>query len=193
MLSARPSPRRPALAVAAALGAVLLTGCQITSETQARPLGSGAPSPLLISPTATAGPAGVQQEQLYFVRQDELVAVARSAADVSPERALSDLVAGPTALENERGLTSALPATGELVLLGLDGSTAVVELTGAALEGGNNQVLALAQVVATLDAAPGVDDVRFVQDGEPLPVPDADGVLRDTPVSLEDYRGLLAG
>lgn len=181
---------RRGLAAAALL--LLLPGCGIRAESEARPLGTRAASPLLLTPTASPGPPGVRRAQLYFVREELLVPVDRPAAAVSPQRALSDLLAGPSEAENARGLTSALPTTGELVLLEVGAGTAVVELTGA-LEGGNNQVLALAQVVATLDAAPGVDDVRFVQDGTPLPVPRADGALTDLPVSLEDYRDLLAG
>ncbi len=76
----------------------------------------------------------------------------------------------------------------------MEGGIAVVELAEEAVAGGrSDEVLAYAQLVATLDAFPEVKAVQFVRDGEPLPVPAGDGVLTRRPVSLADYRQQLAG
>ncbi len=52
-------------------------------------------------------------------------------------------------------------------------------------------MLALAQVVTTLAGLPEVTAVRFVRDGQDLPVPRGDGAIVPGPLTAADYRDLL--
>ena len=54
----------------------------------------------------------------------------------------------------------------------------------------DDQLLALAQLVFTLTARPGIGQVRFTLRGEAIQVPRADGSLVATPVSRDDYSAV---
>jgi spore germination protein GerM len=54
-----------------------------------------------------------------------------------------------------------------------------------------DQILAIAQIVCTLTGVPGVGQVQFLQNGQPVNVPRADSSLTERPVSREDYAPLL--
>ena len=117
----------------------------------------------------------------------------RSASTDSVRTALQLLLRGPSDVESAQGLSTALGP--EAVLLAdveQVGPTVTVPLADAAGGlGRSDEVLAYAQVVATLTALPGVASVRFVRDGAPLPVPRADGSLADGPLRRSDYSALL--
>lgn len=188
--------RRPGRAgLAALLAGVLLAGCGVGAEDEARPLeGNDAPMGVLAPPVGSAQPAGGRVEQLLFVRDQRLERVDRPAVEVTPQSALADLLAGPLSQERERGLTSALPSGGGgLLQVEVRDSLALVSVDPDLLDSGrSDQVLALAQVVATLDALPEVRGVQFLSQGEVLPVPRADGAVVQRPLTVEDYRDLLA-
>jgi spore germination protein GerM len=57
--------------------------------------------------------------------------------------------------------------------------------------GGDEQLLAVAQLVCTLTARPGVGPVSFTLEGAPVDVPTGDGSLTSGPVSRDDYADLL--
>lgn len=187
---------RSGCAAAVALYAVLLGGCGVGPEQDARPLDSAdAPAGVLAPPTGTAQPPGGRAELLVFVREQQLERVSRQAVEVTAQTALSDLLAGPLPQERERGLTSALPTTdvGSLEVEVRDG-LALVNIDPELLDSGrSDQVLALAQVVVTLDALPEVQGVQFLSRGEVLPVPRADGAVVRGPLTDLDYADLLPG
>lgn len=186
--------RRCSLAtVLLAVGLVAGTsGCGVGPERQARALGpQDAPAGVLVTPSGSAQTPGASAEQLTFVRDARLATVSRAAVEVTPGAALRDLLGGPLPAEREQGLTTALP-TGSGALTRLAGGVASVSLDGALLDNGrSDQVLALAQLVVTLDALPEVQGVRFLRDGVPLPVPRADGAIVDRPLTTADYQDLL--
>ncbi|MDP9435077.1 MAG: GerMN domain-containing protein, partial [Actinomycetota bacterium] len=196
-----PVPDRAAAvsrAVASVLGVVLAAalsaGCGLQAEEEPREvLPSDAPLRLLAPPESRPQPAGERRERLYFVREGALVPVARPARVLSPASALQDLLAGPTEADLDRDLSTAVPAGADVRLQRVEpDGTAVVELAEDLADSGRtDQVVALGQLVATLDASPGVRAVRFLRDGEPLEVPDGDGALSAAPVTLADYRALL--
>ena len=181
---------------ALALAVTLLTaGCGLRGEEAARPLTpEDAPVGLLSPSPPAAQPPGTSAQQLVFVRESRLVPVTRPAVDVTPQTALDDLLAGPTPQERAAGLSTALPAAAGSVPLRVVDGTASVDVGGAVLESGrSDQVLALAQVVVTLDALPDVTGVLFLQDEAPLPVPRADGAISSGPLTTQDYLPLLTG
>lgn len=191
--SVRQALRVPLAAVAVA-AVVLLTGCGVTAETRARPLtAADAPLGLLSRSSPSVQPSGAAVERLVFVRDSLLVPVERSTERNGVGAALADLLAGPSPQDRVQGLTTALPVRAEPPAVQVEGGVAVVVGTEELLDSGrSDQVLALAQVVLTLDAVAGVDAVRFTRDGEPLPVPRGDGSLTQAPVSSQDYAELLA-
>lgn len=183
---------RALLAVAAV--AVLLTGCGLPVEDSARSLDPAEAPYRLDEPARAATPAGPRRQRLYLVRGGELVPVPRTASALTPQAVLTDLLAGPTATERTRGLSTALPVDVEVPEVRVEAGVAVVELPADGLGlGRSDDVLAYGQLVATLDATPAVQSVRFVSGGTPLAVPRGDGSLTSAPVSLADYRQQLAG
>ena len=196
--SGLPSTARPAALLAVLVAVLLATaGCGLRGEADARVLSVEEAPPALLSPSPVVlplpAPAGASAQELVFVRESRLVPVTRPVLDVTPQRALQDLLGGPTPAERAVGLSTALPAEAGPVSVDVVGSTASVDIGGGVLESGrSDQVLALAQVVVTLDALPQVDAVRFLSEGQVLPVPRADGAISEDPLTADDYRPLLA-
>jgi spore germination protein GerM len=57
--------------------------------------------------------------------------------------------------------------------------------------GGDDQLLAVAQLVCTLTHRPGIGQVSFTLDGSPIDVPHPDGSLVSEPLSRDDYATLF--
>lgn len=174
--------------------ALLTAACAVGPEKRARPLTAGdAPFGLLSRPTGVAQPPGARDEQLMFVRDSLLVPVNRPAVEVTAQTALADLLNGPLPEEHAQGLTTALPVNAAPGVVTVHDRVASVSLGGELLDNGrSDQVLALAQVVVTLDALPDVTGVRFLRGDQPLPVPRADGAIVEIPLTAGDYSSLLA-
>lgn len=180
--------RRQAVLVVALL---LASACGLPSEETPRPIEAQE-----LGPTATgpALPLGARSTTLYLVRDAALAPVTRRTASVgSPSTALQLLLRGPSPTESVQGLSSAVgPETVVLDDVVRTGSTVVVPLAATPDGlGRSDEVLAYAQVVATLTSLPGVAAVRFVRDGEALSVPRADGSLSDGALTRSDYAELL--
>ncbi|WP_327004118.1 GerMN domain-containing protein [Dactylosporangium sp. NBC_01737] len=111
-----------------------------------------------------------------------------STADVAA--LLGDLVAGPTDAERDEGLSSALTGTDLIAGVRLVAGTAEVSFRPQA-GGRTDDILAIGQIVCTLDARTDVDTVRFLLDGQVLKVPRADGSLTELPLTSADYRALI--
>lgn len=182
-----------ALPAALAVVAVLSAGCGVGPEGVARPLSAEeVPAGVLTDRTSSPQPAGEREQRLFFLRDAQLVPVLRPAAQVTPQTVLGDLLGGPLPAEQARGLSTALPASGEPGTVALAGTVALVDLGDRLLESGRDDpVTALAQVVLSLTALPEVEAVRFVQDGAPVEAPRGDGQVVDLPLRGEDYRDLL--
>jgi len=56
--------------------------------------------------------------------------------------------------------------------------------------GGQEQILALAQVVLTATSVAGVADVRFTLEDQPVDIPRGDGTLSSGPLTTRDYASL---
>lgn len=174
------------------LGAGLLAGCGVPQDAAPRALDPAkAPAGALPSPSTLPEPVGDDRVALYFVRDGQLVPVTRPVPQVtSVEPLLELLFAGPTRPEQEAGATSLIPSGLSVEKVERQDGTVVVTLKGTQDDQSRPQVLAFAQIVATLtpERASGV---RFRLDGADLPVPRGDGSLTDAPVSRSDYVNLL--
>lgn len=158
--------RGVAAAIAAAL---LLSGCGDDSD----PADDGSTSTTAAEPTSTtAAPSTTEPAQdaqpvgVYFVRGED-VAVARGSAQ-PPEvarGALEALLAGPQ--EGAADMTTEIPNGTELIDLSVQDGRAVVDLSGAFVDGGGSLSMQLraAQVVFTLTQFDTVDSVTFRIDG----------------------------
>jgi spore germination protein GerM len=118
--------------------------------------------------------------QIFLVASSgRLVSVTREvpAQQESLSRALQVLVKGPTSAETASGLESAVPQ--QTTVLGAAigvGGIATVNLAGTFAQlVGQAQIQAVAQILFTAAALPGVGSVTFELEGKPVDVPVASG------------------
>ena len=153
------------------------------------PFGLLEEAPTTTPPATAAVPAGTAL-QVCLLRDESLVRVPRAAGlDATLSDVVDVLAAGPTPEERDEGITTALGD--QPLIAGVDAAqgVAAVDLTEAfAADVGARQVLAVAQVVCTLTGRPGIGQVTFTLDGEPVAVPRGDGSTTAAPVSIDDYR-----
>jgi hypothetical protein len=190
--------RSPVVVLAAVLAAVVgLAGCGIGSQSQAVTLpASQVPFELLSPAPSSEGTARTPTAEaviIYLLKAGRLVAVARELpAPASVNARLSALAAGPTTVEAAEGLSSAVSAPGSAPtgLITFDQMT--VNLTPAFEQlATRDQVEALAQLVYTATAIPGITAVAFRIDDKKIAVPREDNSTTEGPVTRADYR-LLA-
>ncbi|HKG26159.1 MAG TPA: Gmad2 immunoglobulin-like domain-containing protein [Thermomicrobiales bacterium] len=147
--------------------------------------------------TPTSRPATVS---VYFLRQERrgprLGAAHREDAvqsDDLADAAVRELLLGPTPIERDAGLTTAVPADAAILGLDLDEATnlATVDLSAAfAPDGQDVEVAQLAQIVFTLTQFPHVERVAITVEGQPLALRDADGNPLPGPATRADYDHL---
>lgn len=145
----------------------------------------------------TTSTVATEPVELYFVAGGALESVSQELTrGVSLYRVLTALESGPPPPDVGIGLTSDVPVG--LIRNVPDSSTGVatVDLVGELFEdipGGVEQRRAIAQIVLTLTQRPGVGQVRFTLDGEPLQVPKLGNVLSEPgeAVARIDYVSLL--
>ena len=142
------------------------------------PFGLLAPSPPPSTATTQPSPIEVPVQIFLVGSSGHLVSVARTVSVAEPDlgSALTALVDGPTQSETAAGLQSALPA--QTIVLGatISNGVATVDLGGPFGQlVGTQQIEAVAQVVFTSQALPGVTGVTFELSGAPVQVPTASG------------------
>jgi hypothetical protein len=164
-----------------------LAGCGVPVDKQPTALSrSGIPFNLLgvsaPTTTSTTAPSPIEVPVRIFLvgPTGHLAPVARDVPVSAPDLAtvLSALLVGPTDAEATDGLQSALPA--QTTVLGATiapgGGVATVNLGGPFGQlVGPPQIEAVAQVVFTASALPGVTGVAFQLAGQPVDVPVASG------------------
>jgi spore germination protein GerM len=130
--------------------------------------------------------------QLYFMRGDRLAAVARQIPG-PPTLAgvLDEVLAGPAQADEVGGIRSAIsPGTRIRRALLADG-VADVDLSEPFVDvQGEEQIAAIAQLVFSCTALPGVERVQLRLEGLPVEVPAGDGTLTVRPLSRTDFPGL---
>lgn len=176
------------------LALALLAGCGIPIDDQSRPLaGDEIPSSVPGAAPPPAAPAGdlSLSIEVFLLRDSRLAAVNRQVpAPLTADKAITEIGRGPTPLERSRGLRSALPRS--VRLLGtVAHDVPLIDVTES-LTGvdGEEQILALAQLVFTLTGLPGVTGVSFARDGRPVEVPTGDGELKGGPLGRQDFAAV---
>ncbi len=177
--------RRVVAAVALVSAAAMLAGCGVPVDSQPTALSrNGIPfgllNPAAPSTTTTTTPSSVEVPvQIFLIGPTgHLVAVARDVPVSAPDlqTVLEALVAGPTDVEESAGLQSAL--SGQTTIFGatIVGQIATINLGGSFGQlVGPPQIQAVAQIVFTASALPGVTGVSFELSGTPVQVPVASG------------------
>jgi hypothetical protein len=171
---------------AALLVTVAITGCGLGAQGTATRLPAADVPFGLLSPTLngqTVVPsAATQTVVLYLLRDQRLVPVTREVLA---------LATGPTPTEAAGGLTSAVSDQAPAPTGRVQADQATITLpTDFEQLTTEDQIEALAQLVYTATALPGVGVVSFVIDGARVPVPRADNTTSSRPVSRADYRSL---
>ena len=130
---------------------------------------------------------------LYLVGDDGLARVTRDLpVPVDAEAVLRSLLSGVTEPEDRSGLSSSIPVGTDL--LGFDIANAIVTVNLSAdfaSVGGQQEILAVAQIVLTVTQFGDADGVVFELDGVTTDVPTADGALATIAVSPADYEALI--
>ncbi len=127
---------------------------------------------------------------IYLVGDGGLVTVDRErSTDAAALMAL--LFSGPTPVEEQSGLRSAIPPSAMVRDVVVTGRSAVVDVSRPfAAIGGQEEILAVAQIVLTL-TTDLVDVVTIELEGAPVAIPLPDGVLATVPVGFADYAELI--
>ncbi len=181
--------------VTAFASVLALAGCGIPVDTAARPLSPDevplpptAPAP---APTPLPGDSTQVPLDVFFVRDSRLAPVRRQlSAAPSVEDAIAAVLTEPTSSERSRGLRTALTRRVRLAGAVAAGIPLIdVSETFAGTEG-EEQILALAQLVFTLTGLPGVEGVSFALEGRPVEVPTGDGTLKGGPLRREDFSAV---
>jgi spore germination protein GerM len=170
-----------------AVAAVILAGCGVPLQSEPEVIDPGIGPELPVEVPATNGRA---DGAIYLVRGDSLVAVARDAT-TQPSDTLEQLLAGPAAAEAQAGLRTAIPISSVIREVTLADGLATVDVSSSfGRVGGQEEILAIAQLVLTLTTT-GVDRVTVLLDGLPVALPLPNGVLVTDPVTFADYQVLV--
>ena len=177
---------------------VLGAGCAVPAQNEAQiardesvPFALLDPEAPPVVPPPASGPSS-EPVVLCFVRDGRLVPVTNELAAPADLRAPLDALASPPADAGPL-LRTALTDPSIVRDVRLLGGIARVDLLPrvSALPA-DEQLLAVAQIVCTLTARPGVGQVSFTLEGARLAVPKGDGSLVNSPVARDDYAGLMA-
>ncbi len=188
-------PTRISRTLTSALVLLTLSACGVRSQSESRTIDHGdipfglAQPPASSAPTSTTHPQG-DSFTLYFVEDDRLVLVRRNTvAAATPTVVLRALAHGPKEPEAVGGLRTLLDPSITVERVSVHDGLAVVELGGdvGAFKPGTEQSLALAQLVYTATALPGVDRIQVRLGGEVAEIPRGNGTLTRKPVGRSDY------
>ena len=131
---------------------------------------------------------------MYLVRNETLVQVTRDLpSPPDPERILASLFDGATEPEVRANLRTSIPPGTRVISVRAEEPLLQVDLSREfAAVGGEEEILAVSQIVLTATSIEGIESVAFELDGVPTPVPIANGALSNGPVSAGDYAAMVA-
>ena len=141
------------------------------------PFGLLAPGTPTSSTSSQPPPVAVTVQVFLLLPTGHLAPVNRDVPVPAPlTMVLGALVDGPTNAEAAAGLGTAIPAQTQVIAATVAAGTATVDLGGPFGQlVGQAQIDAVAQIVFTATALPGVTGVTFELSGQPIDVPTASG------------------
>ncbi|MFP5298446.1 MAG: GerMN domain-containing protein [Actinomycetota bacterium] len=178
--------------------ALVFSACADDETDAASTATSPAPEQTTGSPSAEPSeePITFTEVELWFVRPDGVSVAVREVPDEEAigTRAMTELLNGPSALEAETEMTTAIPEGTELLGLDISEGTATVDLSDEFDDGGGSasMLARVAQVVYTLTQFPTVDAVAFEMEGEPLDTLGGEGLVLEEPQTRSDHEDELA-
>ena len=180
----------------AVLSLAAVWGCGVPADEAPRAVPADEiPEALAAAPTTTTTAEVGVAADLFFLEAEEESNVLRAEQvrldDNLAETALRALVATvPEDLPD--GVITSIPPETTVLGTQLDDGILTVDLSDEfASVSGEIRIQAVAQMVYTATRSGGpVDGVLFTVEGEPDPVPDADGADIEGPASRPDYSGL---
>ena len=172
--------------VALAAGAA----CGVPSDDEPRRIGAERVPYDLLAPSSTTSTTtplvAVEEVQVHLVENDQLVSVDRQVLAPSVLfRRMAALLQGVQAEEAASGVRTAIPNDTRLrgVRIDADAGVATIDLSSDLVGvGGQEQILAIAQLVFTATETPSVTGVLFQLDGRAIEVPRGDGTLTVEPL-----------
>jgi spore germination protein GerM len=180
---------------------IVMSGCGVPTSDGAEAIApSDVPYGLLSPSTTTSAPSSASAEhdspRVYFIGPDD--ALTPSGRDVDGtglrerlEDLLRQLAAGPTSVERDAELATALPPGVRLSVAAVEEGTVTIDLSGPGeAPSGEQSRLAVGQIVMTATALPEVDAVLLAREGELLEAPLASGELTGEPLTAAEYREL---
>ena len=174
-----------------ALISMIVTACGIPHDREPELMPGGVVAPVL-APREPGPSALLTEVPVFLVQTEHLVKVERRAAPGDLTGVLGRLLAGPKEEEFAAGIRTAIGPQTELLSARVDGDTAIVDLSAAFVEvGGEEQILAVAQIVLTATSVSGIGQVKLLLEGQAVDVPRADGTLTAEALRRRDYEGLL--
>ncbi len=129
---------------------------------------------------------------VYMVRGDELGASSREieyTQDVATA-SIQALLQGPDYYDEDVGLQSEIPAGTELLDIGLEDETLILDLSEEFTDGGGSAsiLMRLAQVVHTGTQFESVDDVQILIEGQRVETIGGEGAMVAEPLTREDFE-----
>lgn len=129
---------------------------------------------------------------VYFARGEEMGVAHRTLlrTEAAAQAAMEQLLAGPTAAEQEWGFSTSIPEGSALLGVTIENGIAAVDLSADYEAGGGtfSMTMRLAQVVFTLTQFPTVEAVAFLLEGEPVTVFSGEGLLLERPQTRADLE-----
>lgn len=201
--------RRITMTVLAAAVAVLAVGgCQVSTNDEpvaVGPIFDNLLEPTTTTTTTTSPEDATRQVTVFFVRTTDdgvrLVGVQRAVAvDAGPVQVLTNLFDSRpdgTKSAEEVGLSSAIPASAELLSAEVVPGSTELEVDTRGLFGPTGPVGsvsrdAVAQIVYTATGLEDVNSVRFLNDGADVTVIIGTGESVERPVNRNDYQNLTS-
>lgn len=171
---------------------IVVVACGVPIDTQAEELMVDIDSPAEVD---EPDPEELESVSVYLVRDDHLVHATRDLPfPAEPDEILVSLFEGLTAPEERADLRTSIPPGTRILGMVREGEVLRLDLSrDFAAVGGEEEILAVAQIVLTATSIDGLELVAFQLDGVPTDVPVASGALSVEPVGSEDYLELTLG
>ena len=167
----------------------VVAACTYGADAEPRPI-DGFGDEATLPPAAPAGEGA--PAVLWYVEGIRLVPVMVESASDEPTDLLAALLAGRGLEVGSTGRSSIPPGT---TILGVDVSDGVATVDVSrdfTLIGGDEELLAIGQIVLTTVAAPSVDGVVFTIEGAAVEAPTGEGALVERPLTAADFDALVA-
>ena len=173
------------------LALLVVVGCGIPIDNEPEVVDIDLPDP---PDQPTEAPGDLAAVTLYLVKGESLIRVTRDLpVPATLDMILDSLVSGITEPERVSSLRSAVPPDTRLIDLEMDGDIARINLSREfAAVGGDEEILAVAQIVLTATSVDGISRVALLLEGVPTDAPVADGALSIEPVGADDYATLVS-